>query len=241
MLKDLEIIAENASELLTTDPEAFALLRRQGFGASDSSIILDVNPFPDGTIEKLIEQKKSRTLTKEEIAISNLVLVRKGADLEPLIMKKFLTRYNIPEEKIHKPKAMYRVPGTPLTVNFDGVYKLGHLEIPVECKFISTFANKYYNMNKDIGDQLKFEMQLTPLGDEANKLYIIKRAEETGIPVYYYTQLQQQLLALNAPFGYLAGLFDKDWTLRVFLVLADKPIQNKLIELSKKYWEGVIK
>ena len=92
---ELKVLIDNASDLAKHDPEYFAMIRRVGFGASDSSILLGVNPFPNGTIEKLIEQKKSKHLTPDELAIGQMVNVRKGVDLEPLILQKFREKYGI--------------------------------------------------------------------------------------------------------------------------------------------------
>ena len=231
----LKVIAENAAMLSQTDQEQFALLRRAGFGASDSSIILGVNPFPDGTIAKLLEQKRSPVVTQSELDIGQLVNVRKGADLEPIILRKFREKFNVTEDYIEKPSAMYRIEDTPLTVNFDGIYIVPPYTVPVECKFISTYGAKYYNMGKAISN-LNALYDLKELGTEVNSIYLTRRAEEAGIPIYYYTQIQQQLLALNAPYGYLAALFDKDWELRTFAVMSDERVQNKLMEVAKLLW-----
>jgi predicted phage-related endonuclease len=235
---ELKVIAENASVLSYTDPQAFALLRRAGFGASDSSILLGVNPFPDGKIEKLLEQKRSTVLTQSEIDIGNLVNVRKGADLEPIILRKFMEQHNVHKDFIEKPTAMYRIGDTPLTVNFDGVMVVPPHSIPVECKFISTYGAKYYNMGKATNDRYKL-YDLSNLGTDVNALYLTRRAEEAGIPIYYYTQIQQQMLALDAPYGYLAALFDKDWELRTFVVMADERVQQKLLEVAEYSWKMI--
>ena len=235
----LKVLVDNASDLAKHDPEYFAIIRRVGFGASDSSILLGVNPFPGNTVDNLIKQKQSQVLTPEELAIGQMVNVRKGADLEPLIMQKFQEKYDIEDEKLEKPKAMYRIGDTPLTVNFDGVLELPPIQVPVECKFVSTYGGKYYDKVKACGSTLPYGGDLQDLGVEVNSIYLSKRAEEAGIPIYYYTQIQQQLLALNAPFGYLAALFDKDWELRVFRVVADERVQNKLMEVATTVWERI--
>lgn len=234
---ELKVIVENASDLAKNDQEAFVMIRRVGFGASDSSILLGVNPFPDSTIKKLIDQKRSETITADELRIGQMVNVRKGADLEPLILQKFIEKFNIQEDKIEKPTAMYRIGDTPLTVNFDGVWHMpmNSAKVPIECKFVSLYGMKYYQFEKSI-EHYEHIPNLMNLGVEVNNIYLIKRAEEVGIPIYYYTQIQQQLLALNAPFGYLAALVDKDWELRVFPVVADVQVQNRLLEVAKELW-----
>lgn len=240
MIKDLEIVVEDASSLAKHDQQAFAMVRRVGFGASDSSKLLGVNPFADGTVEKLIEEKRSKIITASELAIGQMVNVRKGNDLEPIIMRKFVEKYGILDDRLIKPKPMYRIPNTPLLVNFDGVLQLPPIEACVECKYVSAYGGKYYDLTKamttphlDMGGDLK------PLGDEVNALYLTARAQEAGIPVYYYTQVQQQLMALNSPFGYLAALFDKDWELRVFKIIADPMVQQKLKDVAEVVWARV--
>ena len=236
---ELKVIVENASELSKTDPEAFSMIRRVGFGASDSSVILGVNPFPDNTIEDLIKQKQSKVVTANELKIGQLVNVRKGADLEPIIMQKFEEQYDIPADKFDKPKHMYRIGDTPLTVNFDGVLQMSPFKIPVECKFVSIWGAKYWDQVKACGSELPIGGELENLGDEVNSIYLTRRAAESGIPIYYYTQVQQQLLALGAPFGYVAALFDKDWELRVFKVIADELVHKKLMEVAEELWKKV--
>ena len=234
----LTALIDNASYLAKHDQETFALIRRAGFGASDSSILLGVNPFPDGTIAKLIAQKKSPSVTEAELAIGRMVNVRKGVDLEPIIMEKFEEKFN---RVVEKPKAMYQIDGTMLNVNFDGVMEIADKhEIPVECKFLSTYGAKYWNMGKQIiGDNLRYHYDLMELGTEVNSIYLTRRAEEAGIPIYYYTQIQQQMLALNAPFGYITALYDKDWELKTFLVMADTQVQDKLREVADEVWKKI--
>jgi len=239
MIYELIVEVPNASELARTDNEAFAMVRRRGFGASDSSVLLNVNPFPDGTMEKLLEQKRSRFITAEEMAIGQNVNVRKGADLEYLILDKFIKKFNVAPQLINKPSEMFRIGGTALTVNYDAIMEVKPFRIPVECKYVSPYAGKYYNFTKSIRDVLKMEGTLANLGTEVNNLYLNKRAEEAGIPIYYYTQIQQQMMGLNAPFAYLTVLVDKTWEIETFLVQADPQVHQKLLEVSTKAWELV--
>ena len=122
------------------------MLRRNSIGASDSSIILGVNTFTDTA--KLIEQKCTEGITEEELAIGEKENVRKGADLEPLILQKFEEWSGM---ETYKPDAMYQLKLFPqLTVNFDGVICLDNTYIPAEAKFVSTYANKYWDRSKAI-------------------------------------------------------------------------------------------
>jgi len=227
----LKIVCENAYDLAQNDKEGFIVLRRNGFGASDSSVLLGVNPFLD--TKELIEQKCSVEVTEEELAVGEKENVRKGSDLEPLILQKFEKWSGF---ETYKPDAMYQIELYPwLTVNFDGIIKLDKTYIPVEAKYVSVYANKYWIRSKAI-KQLHEGFPVRCAGRDI-KAHIQETAEMYGIPPYYFTQVQQQLLALQAPFGYLVGLFDKGWELGVYKIFADNITQQALIESSKNNWE----
>jgi hypothetical protein len=215
------------------DKDAFVHLRRQGLGASDSAIYLGVNPYT--TREELIAQKCSKEVTEEERAVGEKEVVRKGADLEPLILQKFETWSGI---DTYKPGAMYRLTKHPqLTVNFDGIIELASLHIPVEIKYVSPYANKYWNRSKCINELHEGRAQIAA-GISVQE-HVSLLAELYGIPAYYFTQVQQQLLALDAPFGYVAAMFDKGWEMGVYKIFADKYTQMMLIQESENVWEVV--
>lgn len=229
----LEIVCDNAYDLAQHDKEAFILLRRESFGASDSAALLGVSPFTD--IPTLIEQKCTKGVTKEELEVGEKENVRKGADLEPLILQKFEEWSGF---ETYKPDAMYRIELYPwLTVNFDGIIKLDKTYIPVEAKFVSAYANKYWLRDKAINRPHEgFPMRCA---GRDMKTHIEDTAASYGIPPYYFTQVQQQLLALSAPFGYLIGLFDKGWEIKVYKIFADTATQNALLDVSKETWEKI--
>ena len=101
--KQLEVVVDDAALLSETDQHAFAMLRRAGLGASDSSIILGVNLYT--SLDELIAQKRSVVLTEKELEIGELENVRKGHDLEPVILNQFAKQFGV---EVHKPKPMYR-------------------------------------------------------------------------------------------------------------------------------------
>lgn len=231
--KELEIVVPNAAELAAHDKEAFAKIRRAGLGASDSSIILGVNHWT--TPEQLMEQKCSDTLTEDEIAVGEKPQVRMGADLEPIILQKFIDRFNV---AVYKPDPMYRLVQYPwLTVNFDGI--LGETT-PVECKLISTFADRYWGKNKALAEG-EFIGKRIPMFGSATSIsnHIEVMSNLYGIPPYYYTQVQQQMLAANAASTYLAAMFLKDWTLRVYQIYRDQITIDALISRSKTIWDCI--
>ena len=232
----LEIAVENIDNVSKED---FTQLRRGGFGGSDSSVLVGVNPF--STIPDLIQSKIRTELSEEEKAIGKLSAVRKGNDLEPLIINKAT---EILETMVFKPPHMYRFKDYPyLTMNFDGVTDLdGKQYIPVEIKVCTYKGEKHYNKFKAFYDESLPEGQQATLEQpdisEAN-MSIEERAAHYGIPPYYFTQLQQEMMALDAPFGFIAVLFETDWYVRIFKVFKDPKTQNSIIIQGYKVWQRV--
>lgn len=232
----LEVAVENID---TVSKEEFTQLRRTGFGGSDSSVLLGVNPF--STESDLIASKTRTELSEEEKAVGKLAAVRKGNDLEPLIISKAT---EILKTTVFKPPHMYRFKEFPyLTMNFDGVTDLnGKQYIPVEIKVCTFRGEKHYNKFKAFFDESLVEGAQASLEQEdiseAN-MSIEERAAHYGIPPYYFTQLQQEMMALNAPFGFLAVLFESDWYVRIYKVYRDPKTQNALIIRGYKLWQKV--
>lgn len=225
-------VATNAAYLAEHDQEAFALLRRQGFGASDSSILLGVNKWT--TIEQLIEQKNSPTITPEEIEVGNKPNVRMGRDCEEIILKKFAAWAG--DKPTQKPDEMFRLEICPaLTVNYDGMVEIEpDVLIPVECKTVSMFADKYWDKTKAIknihgGSNIRYG-SATSVQD-----HIQHEADAYGIPAYYYTQIQQQLMGVDANYAYLAALFVKTWELCVYKIYEDEYVQSAIIARAAEY------
>lgn len=232
----LEIAVENIDNV---SKEEFTQLRRQGFGGSDSSVLVGVNPF--STVNDLMQSKLRTELSEEEKAIGQLASVRKGNDLEPLIINRAT---EILQSVVFKPPHMYRFKEYPyLTMNFDGVTDLNEKQyIPVEIKVCTYKGEKHYNKFKAIYDESKPEGEQARLEQpdisEAN-MTIEERAAHYGIPPYYFTQVQQEMLALNAPFGFLAVLFESDWYVRIFKVYKDPKTQNAIIIQGYKIWQKI--
>lgn len=230
--KNLEVVVEDAYLL---SPEEFTNIRRQGIGASDASVILGLQSKWK-TSEDIIKEKLQRSISAEEIEVGNKPSVRKGRDLEHIVLNKA-------EDWLHcevdKPTDMYRFKDSPwLTVNFDGITTdpIGTFTV-VEAKVVTQYGEKFYDRDKAL--KSKSEIEFVSL--IRNKKAFLKQDIETkakacGIPPYYYAQVQQQLLAIDAPYGYLAALHDKDWELKMYLVPADPEVQAKIITESKKIW-----
>ena len=191
--------------ILELSDEEYALARRNGLGASDASVYLNLQSQWK-TVHDLIIEKCTPYITDEERAIGEKEVVRKGRDLEPLILQKAEKELGMP---IEKPTAMYRHKEYEfMTINFDGVMDTPEGLIPVECKFVSTYGDKYYD-----------------------------RTKPEGIPEYYRAQLHQQMIGLNAPYGYLAALFDKGWIFHLFKIQRDEKLISQIIVEGYKTWE----
>ena len=170
-------------ELLTKDvdklsAEEFTNIRRQGFGGSDSSMLLGVNPYQGE--QELINSKtlpylpdspeKNMQLAKEK-QVGHLASVRKGNDLEPLIIKKAGEAFGI---EIIKPADMYRFKEYPyLTMNFDGVGVFPkkhdfafvgkhHGYAPVEIKVATIKGQNFYQIPKAIYSETRLYQGMEP-------------------------------------------------------------------------------
>ena len=217
--------------------EDYALLRKNGLGTSDSSIVLGVNPYK--TRSDLIAEKCRNYLTEEEMAVGDKGPVRMGRDLEPLIIYK---HSQIMERHVIKPIDMYRHKDYPyIKFNFDGVVDKLYNEdgtyqyIPDEIKVVSIYGQKHYQFDKAFYRESKGFSILPPHYEEDN-LSIEGKAAEYGIPPYYYTQLQQQIFGLNAPYGFLTVLNQKNWEICSWFVWRDQRMINQLIIETSKTW-----
>lgn len=240
MLNEIcDIAVKNASELSDNDQEQFRKIRMNGLGASDSSVVLGVNPFPDNTEAELIRQKISKEPTEVSKKISALASVRKGSDLEHIILDKFCDEFKV---NVFKPNHMYKLIKHPhITINYDGlmIYP-DEPEIPVEVKLITRYGMKYYTKDKCI---VRLDQEpVRPESSEAiTSKYIKDMADKTGIPVYYYTQIQQQMLGTGSEYAYLVGMDDDNWRLVVWKIYRDpRTIENLLIR-SAKLWGRIEK
>ena len=82
---------------------------------------------------------------------------------------------------------------------------------------------------------------MAPLTDMELKTWTIEqKADYFGIPKYYYTQIQQEMMALDANGGFLAVLFEVDWHLQIFYIQKDPYVQNALKIKGYEYWQKVL-
>ena len=126
--------------------EEYAMLRKESFGGSDSSILCGVNLYK--TLNQLIKEKNCKYITDEEKEVGNKAIVRKGKDLEPIILDKAAQELGI---EINKPTAMFEFKEEPiLTLNYDGVAEENQVLIPIEAKLVSKYGEKHYNKDKTL-------------------------------------------------------------------------------------------
>jgi len=227
LLEHCTIAIENIGDL---NEEGFAMARRNGVGASDSSAILGTMP-KFRTADDVLCNKLEKTYTDAEKAIGEIVNVRKGKTLEPYILQQAEKQLGMP---IWKSANMYRLIDYPhLTINYDGLTVLDDQLIPVEAKFVSTYGDKYYNFASPDPAPIGFSAGTTNLEkvEEAAKWH--------GIPPYYLVQVQQQLMGTGAPYAYLAALRDKDWTVYLFKIPAYDWMQTWLAVETYRFWNRV--
>ncbi len=239
--------------------EEYQQVRMDYFGASDSSRLLDVNPFYENPYKELINEKKNKL---SDPAIGKKAVVRMGKDLEDIILTKLteLKQFNDTDRILFKPNIMYTKDKYNLSINYDGVLAVteGDKEdiflyveegktkyIPTEIKTVSKYGRKYYNYNKAICHQEDGEWQeFKEVAFTENEIKDLKLntdlkqvAEDYGIPVYYLTQVQQQMMGTNSDYGYLAILDVESWDIYIFKIYKNIPCQIKLnnkIQEAKK-------
>ena len=224
---DCGILKVKVKNINKVPEEEYALLRKESFGGSDASILCGVNLYKN--MNQLITEKNNKFLTEEEKEVGKKAIVRKGRDLEPIILDKASKELGI---EITKPTSMYKFLKAPiLTLNYDGVCEKDNILIPIEAKLVSKWGEKYYNKEKTLEENADIDMKIE--GDTL-EAHIKRKALRIGIPAYYYTQVQQELMGLNAPYGYLAVLFDESWDFKLYLVKADEYVQNKIYDIADK-------
>lgn len=238
-LSELDIVTD-VYDISQYPNEQYALLRKDGLGTSDASIVLGVNPYK--TKADLIAEKCRNYLTPEEIAVGDKVPVIKGRTLEPFIIHK---HSKIMDQRILKPVHMYRHKEYPhIKFNFDGVIDKVYKEdgtyqyIPDEIKVVTRSGERHYNKQKAFFSERGGFTELPEHYEERN-ISIEQKANAYGIPPYYYTQLQQQIMGCNAPFGFLTVLMESRWEIFSYFVWRDQKMINELIIETSKVWNTI--
>lgn len=229
---DKNVLDIAVKDIQSMSHENYALLRKNYFGASDSSILCNVNLYK--TLEDLIKEKNCKYITNEEKEVSEKAIVKKGYDLEPVILDKAHKELidNDLVGVLFKPADMFKFKNVDgLSVNYDGVYLTNNNLVPVEAKLVSKYGEKYYNKTNTIA-QMRTIIP-NKLSDNLEQ-HIKNIALKIGIPAYYYTQCQQEIAGLDAPYGFLAAMFDDSWTFKLYYVPRDEYVINSIYELCKE-------
>ena len=98
------------------------------------------------------------------------------------------------------------------------------------------FGMKHYQPAKATFSEHAGWNQIPPHYENEN-VDIETKAGMYGIPPYYYTQLQQQIFGLNAPYGFLTVLFEKNWEIYSWFVWRDQKTINQIIIEDSKTWD----
>ena len=229
LIQDLGVLEVAVKDVQSMSHEDYALVRKDYFGASDSSILCGVNLYK--TLDQLIIEKNNKFITKEEMEVGEKPIVRKGYDLEPIILDKAEAEL---ESKVYKPKDMFRFKNVDgLSLNYDGITVKDEVLIPVEAKLVSKYGEKYYN--KLVKEEVSRAIDMRPEGTNLES-HIKRKALRLGIPAYYYTQVQQEIAGINAPYGYLAAMFDETWTFKLFYIPRDEYV---IESIYKKCGENI--
>lgn len=226
ILNRCTIAQENICDL---SEEGFALARRDGVGASDSSAILGTMSKFRG-VEDVLNNKLEKEYSDAEREIGKKPAVRKGRDLESLILAKAAQALDC---GIWKSPNMYRLIDYPhLTINYDGLALLEDELVPIEAKLVTIYGDKYYNFTSPNEEKI--------VAGPAERLdQLLELATWHGIPPYYLIQVQQQLMGTNASYAYLSALRDKDWTLYLFKIPAYEWVQTWIAVETYQFWNRV--
>lgn len=238
--------------------EEFALLRRQGLGASDASVYLGLQTKWRDT-EDLVRNKLSKELTEEELDMRKKLAPKMGHATEDLNLQMFSEFMGLTATKDIK---MYKLKEYPyLTINFDGICEEDGKQIPVEAKLVGVFADKYWNFSDWIGRKITdAQSHILSAAHDYNGYWdappaykgtyfttstVLAHCEQAaeiyGIPAYYYAQIQQQMLGLDAPYGYFTVLRLKKMEHHVFKIWADEWLQKKIVLQGYRVWERISK
>lgn len=210
----MSLLKEKIKDVNKLSEEEYALVRKETFGASDTGVLMGVGY---STLESLIATKAIPYVTDEEKEISNKPSVRKGKDLEELIIRPKIAQAL--GMNLSKPTTMYELEDAPFfTINYDAMDETG--TIPVELKYVTTFGTKNFDTKKNFYNNVLPDTSKMSFPNPAERIKYM--ASVCGVPPYYYTQAQLQIHGLQAPYGYIGALFEKDWEVRIYKIPYDR-------------------
>lgn len=194
---------------LSFDNEADWLeLRTKGIGGSDIGAILGINPHSSPL--KVYRQKVEGF--REDL--SDNVFVKKGKDLENLILTNYVKPYFAKMGyDVGKPEFMIINSDMPyFRANVDGIaFKKGddyHNNVIVEIKWVSEWAEVNWN-----------------------------KPEYNGIPSSYYAQVQLYMAVTGARSAIVCALFDKHWEMNYFVISRDEMFILDMINKGRDFYQ----
>jgi len=122
-----------------------------------------------------------------------------------------------------------------------------HGYAPVEIKVATMLGQKHYNPVKAIYNEARMLMGIDPCQEapkplalsELQTMSVEEKAAYFGIPVYYYPQVQQEMMAVDANGGFLAVMFETEWQIYIFYVQKDPILWNQIINMGLKAAQAV--
>jgi hypothetical protein len=95
--------------------------------------------------------------------------------------------------------------------------------------------DKYWNMDRQ---RQSYDDDDYPMDIDPRSIWE-SMAQAYGPPAYYIAQIQQQMLALNAPYGFFAVIFDKGWEFAIFKVYSSNMAKAQLITEGYSTWNEI--
>lgn len=208
--KILRFNLPNESKISTLDfenEEDWLELRTKGIGGSDIGAILGINKY---TTPLDIYRQKVEGYRPD---MSDNVYIKKGKDLEDLILTNYVAPYFMRQFNMNvcKPDFMMINEDFPwIRANVDGIaYNRHFMNKPmiIEIKWVSEYAEENW-----------------------------RGSEYCGVPPSYYAQVQLYMAVTGCEEAYVCALFDKSWNVEYFKVPRDDTFIANLIKVSNKFY-----
>lgn len=226
----IEVAVENILQYI--DGDTFGKLRKLSIGASDIASVFTPSLNKYKSRNKLLSDKVSEAV--EPISIYGKEAVKKGVEMEPWIIDQ---ASQILGDPIIKPAHMYKFSMLPfITVNFDGVCPAAYGGYyPVEVKYTTKTGEVNYKVEEATFFRGKWQQTATIQRPACGFTYKIE-AQTCGIPLQYWAQIQLQIAALDAEYGYLARFSDEYKCIVIHTVPACKDFWKDAVKNANKLW-----
>jgi len=202
---------KNLVALSFEDEDDWLELRTKGVGGSDVGAIMGLNKYMSA-----LQVYKTKVLG-EQRDVSDKPAVRKGKDLEPVIRanyfrpmlkEKGFNLVEVPYILINQKYPWLRANLDGLAYPEDNALRVHTNNIVCEIKVVTEYAEQNW------------------FGEEY-----------CGIPASYYAQVQEYMLVTESRMAILGALFEKDWEMHYFKIPADNEFQEKLLKMSREFFE----